>query len=145
MPWIPTLRGLAAAALLLTYHQLALALEPPTREQIERYRRNGTLADRVAAAYRIGNHRVAPHLVRSFGERFGVASAKSEAMPSSLPATGSPNVFALLIEFSDHRLLRSARHPGLDPRLVPNPLYAQRRGADRRRPRGADLRGGLPF
>jgi len=101
---------LAAAALLLTYHQLALALEPPTREQIEKYRRNGTLADRVAAAYRIGNHRVAPHLVRSFGERFGVAAAKSEAMPSSLPATGSPNMFALLIEFSDHRGRFDASH-----------------------------------
>ena len=110
MASISTLSGFAAAALVLTCQQLAVALEPPTREQIERYRRDGTLADRVAAAYRIGNHRVAPHLVRSFGERFGVASAKSEAMESSLPATGSPNVFALLIEFSDHRSRFDSSH-----------------------------------
>ena len=33
---------------------VVLALEPPTREQLEQYRRDGTLAQRIAAARAIG-------------------------------------------------------------------------------------------
>jgi M6 family metalloprotease-like protein len=80
----------------------AWALEPPTPSQLERYRRDGTLARRVAAAYRIGNHKVAPHLVDRLAERFGAAVSKHVTFPYYLPATGNPRVFALLIEFSDH-------------------------------------------
>ncbi len=68
------------------------ALEPPTREQLERYRRDGTLEQRLADALRINNHRISPHLVRQLGARFG----KSLPAPFSvmgqtdkgLPATG---------------------------------------------------------
>ncbi len=79
------------------------ALEPPTRDQLARYRRDGTLARRVAAAYQIGNHQVAPHLVYRLAERLGVAVPKQVTFPYYLPATGNPRVFALLIEFTDHR------------------------------------------
>ncbi len=96
-----TLRGVLISFLALTYQ--AWALQPPTPDQVERYRRDGTLARRVAAAYRIGNHRVAPHLVRGLADRIGVAVPKQVTFPYYLPATGNPRVFALLIEFSDHR------------------------------------------
>jgi M6 family metalloprotease-like protein len=88
------LRGWLAAALMLSSQ--ALALEPPTKEQVENYRRDGSLPRRVAAAQRFGNHLIVPG-------RIGNGAAKSEAMTSSVPATGNPRIFALLIEFSDHR------------------------------------------
>ena len=96
-----TLRGWLIGSLILTCQ--AWALQPPTPDQLERYRRDGTLARRVAAAYRIGNHQMAPHLVHGLAERFGFAVPKQVTFPYYLPATGNPRVFALLIEFSDHR------------------------------------------
>ncbi len=39
------------------------ALEPPTKEQVEKYKKDGTWAARVAAAREIGNHRMDPEVV----------------------------------------------------------------------------------
>jgi M6 family metalloprotease-like protein len=72
------------------------ALEPPTREQLERYRRDGSLVSRSAAAKDIGNHRMAPHLA------VRLAGAKVTANGWGLPAEGTPKVLALLIAFSDY-------------------------------------------
>jgi M6 family metalloprotease-like protein len=72
------------------------ALEPPTREQVERYRRDGSLAWRSAAAREIGNHRVAPQLAAR------MAGAKATAAGWGLPSEGTPKVLALLIAFSDY-------------------------------------------
>ncbi len=107
---VPRLGFLIAAAAALVLHQPAAALQPPTREQLARYRQDGSLGDRVAAAYLIGNHRVAPHLLRGLGAFSAGGADLSEAMPSSLPATGRPNVFALLIEFADERATLEASH-----------------------------------
>lgn len=110
MASVPCLRFVIAAAAALVLHLPAAALEPPTREQLARYRQDGSLSDRVAAAYRIGNHQVGPLLLRSLGDSSGGGPDLSEAMPSSLPATGRPNVFALLIEFADERASLEASH-----------------------------------
>ena len=72
------------------------ALEPPTREQLAQYRRDGSLAWRAAAARDIGNHRMAPHLAAR------LSSTKAAAARWGLPAEGTPKVLALLIAFSDY-------------------------------------------
>ena len=78
------------------------ALEPPTPEQVEKYLQEGVLDQRQAAAYRIGNHRVAPDLVHRFRQFVGLAKAGAIPEAKSLPATGDREVFALLIDFADH-------------------------------------------
>lgn len=81
------------------------ALEPPTAEQLDQYRQEGTLDERVAAARELGNHRVAPHLLRSFAQRHDARlnrSLRAQLIPGGLPSTGTVQIFALLIEFSDH-------------------------------------------
>jgi M6 family metalloprotease-like protein len=77
------------------------ALEPPTREQIERYRRDGTLAERAVAARKFDNYRVVPELVQRLVGR--AESVKNIEISKVLPATGNRRVFVLLIDFEDHR------------------------------------------
>jgi M6 family metalloprotease-like protein len=108
-----------AAAVLIAGVSLALALEPPTREQVERYRKDGTLAARVAQAESFGNHRIAPRLVSRMREKvmraavvlrqpkaFSPRAAERIAAPPpawvGLPTTGTVKVLALLIAFSDY-------------------------------------------
>lgn len=75
------------------------ALEPPRPEQLERYRLDGTLAERVEAARAFGNHRLSPHLAARFGRTVD-AKATADA-PKVLPAEGAPRMLTLLIAFSD--------------------------------------------
>jgi len=93
----------AVALLVVTWAVIptSSALEPPTREQIERYRRDGKLAERAVAAREFDNHRVAPELAHRLVER--AESVKNIEMSKVLPATGNRRVFALLIDFVDHR------------------------------------------
>jgi len=77
-----------------------LALEPPTAEQIENYRQDGTLAARADAARSFGNHRVAPQLAARLGAQAAVLKALPDA-PSVLPSDGSPRILTLLIAFED--------------------------------------------
>ena len=86
--------------LLLTIAASARALEPPTREQLARYRADGSLARRAAAARNLGNHRIAPHLVARFGG--GSDARKVAAAPWGLPSVGTQKVLAILISFSDN-------------------------------------------
>jgi M6 family metalloprotease-like protein len=94
----------------------ALALERPTREQIERYRIDGTLAMRVAQANAIGNHKIPLHMkdrlatkLRSLSlERRGLAGSSVSrvlAPPPAwegMPTSGNVKVLALLISFNDY-------------------------------------------
>ncbi|PWB68262.1 MAG: hypothetical protein C3F15_16745, partial [Holophagae bacterium] len=80
----------------LAWAGAARALEPPTREQLAQYRRDGSLASRVAAAKDLGNHRMAPHLAAR------LSSTKATAARWGLPSEGTPKVLALLIAFSDY-------------------------------------------
>ncbi len=80
------------------------ALEPPTPEQLQRYREDGTLSRRVLVARELGNHRVAPHLVRAFASRHGgyvQLEQQSALIQGGLPSIGTVQMFALLIEFAD--------------------------------------------
>jgi M6 family metalloprotease-like protein len=94
-----------------------LALEPPTKEQIARYKLDGTLGARVAQAKALGNHKI-PQRMREhlYDKLFRVkpgrsaVSARSSrsavlAPPSAwkgLPTTGTVKILALLISFSDY-------------------------------------------
>ncbi len=94
----------------------ALALEPPTPEQLRRYRMDGTLAMRVAQARAYGNHLMPEDMqdrlvrkVRSLssplkGETVA-PSTQVMAPPSGrrgMPTRGTVRILALLIAFSDY-------------------------------------------
>ncbi|MCK7500699.1 MAG: hypothetical protein MZW92_68660 [Comamonadaceae bacterium] len=94
----------------------ALALEPPTKEQIARYRAEGTLAARAAQARSYGNHKIPERiqdrieyklsrLALDRGE-IGVAQAARLLAPprawEGMPTSGNVRILALLISFSDY-------------------------------------------
>jgi M6 family metalloprotease-like protein len=100
-----------------------LALEPPTRAEIEQYRRNGTFAARLQNALAFGNHLTDPRLVRNLRTRLERREkGRDPAGPghplndlslpsgrqSGLPAKGNVKVFALLIDFPDYPAVNSA-------------------------------------
>ncbi len=87
--------GLGAAA-------TSSALEPPTPRQVEHYRDDGSLARRISAARRIGNHVMAPHLVSRLAELLAGQRATDQQPAGLLPATGNRRMFTLLIAFSDY-------------------------------------------
>ena len=106
-----------AAALFISGLLTALALEPPTKEQLARYRLDGSLPARVARARALGDHKIPPRmrarltekLARLSAVRRGVAaspaSAEILAPPSAwqgLPTTGTVKILALLISFSNY-------------------------------------------
>lgn len=95
--------AIATAIYFLVFPGPCLGLEPPTREQIEKYRNDGVLKDRIDDALRIGNHRLAPHLVERLKRiNEGPEIFKSADPYHGLPSLGTHRVFALLIAFSDH-------------------------------------------
>lgn len=94
----------------------ALALEPPTREQIERYKLDGTLAMRIARAKAIGNHKIPlrskdrlvsnlRRLSLALPGRIGSSVSRVLAPPPAwkgMPTSGTVKVLALLISFNDY-------------------------------------------
>ncbi|MDI6849702.1 MAG: M6 family metalloprotease domain-containing protein [Candidatus Saccharicenans sp.] len=92
------------------------ALEPPTREQVQKYRLDGTYAARVAAAREIGNHRMDPELVAHLNYRVKRLALEAQgfnpqqidrllAPPPSrrgMPTRGQVKVLAILIAFQDY-------------------------------------------
>ena len=111
--------GLAAGiiiSVLFIGFSAALALERPTREQIERYRLDGTLAMRIAQAKAIGNHKIPPRMKTRLdyklrrlslegGGRAGRAVSRLLAPPPAwegMPTSGTVKVLALLISFNDY-------------------------------------------
>jgi M6 family metalloprotease-like protein len=93
------------------------ALQKPTPEQIEGYRADGTLSERIANATALGNHLVAPKIAQRLQykirrlqlERQGVAPSAIDralslppAWRGGLPSVGMVRVPVLLVAFSDH-------------------------------------------
>lgn len=109
-------RTVASSALAATWlvAAVATALEPPTPEQLDRYRRDGSLERRATAAAAWGNHRVHPELAARITTGAGVKAAPD--LPGVLPSTGTRYAFALLISFADQ--------PGFtDPAVVDDQLF----------------------
>ncbi|HOW86895.1 MAG TPA: M6 family metalloprotease domain-containing protein [Candidatus Aminicenantes bacterium] len=106
-----------AAAILVSGLLPVLALEPPTKEQIARYKLDGTLPARIARARALGNHKI-PRQARErlnaklawlAGGRGAVAarsaSGSLQAPPAAwrgMPTTGTVKILTLLISFSDY-------------------------------------------
>lgn len=102
--------------LIFSGDMIALALEPPAPEEIEAYRRDGSLKERIANARALGNHLVAPHLMerlryklrRMVLELQGFRAEEIEGILApppawrGMPTKGTVKVLALLIEFSDY-------------------------------------------
>ncbi len=80
----------------------AMAMQPPSHEQLERYRADGTLATRAAAAREVGNHLISPELVERRRGNAAVSLKKTAVAPKRLPSAGHLRVFALLVGFSDY-------------------------------------------
>lgn len=82
-----------------------LALEPPTPEQLQRYRADGSLGRRIEDARALGNHLAAPALIHRLQQKLD-PMAKSMAAPPEplwgLPSSGTVKVLTLLIAFSDY-------------------------------------------
>jgi M6 family metalloprotease-like protein len=86
-----------------------LALEPPTREQIERYRADGTLAGRIEAARRFGNFKVSPWLAWKYKSKLQRLTGNPEnlVLPTpppaqrGMPTIGTVRVLSILVDFSD--------------------------------------------
>jgi len=113
-------RGVAAlaAALFISGLLPVLALEPPTREQIARYKLDGTLPARIARAKALGNNKIPQQvrerlnakLARLAGGRafIGAGAAAQASLPAppsawrGMPTTGTVKILALLISFSDY-------------------------------------------
>jgi M6 family metalloprotease-like protein len=106
------------ACVLIAGASLALGLEPPTKQQLEKYKQDGTLAARVAQAKSYGNHKIAPRLVSRLRERTrllsgaapgrvipGQGRTRVTAPPTAwmgMPTRGTVKVLALLIAFNDY-------------------------------------------
>ena len=107
-----SVRGaLGTAALLLTLFVLpagALALEPPRPGELDRYAKDGSLAQRQAFAQSLGNNRVSPAVMQrlktqQFFSQVGASGAVYLPPPAwrGMPTTGNVKVLTLLIDFSD--------------------------------------------
>jgi M6 family metalloprotease-like protein len=110
------LKVVIAGVVFLGWALAAAALEPPVKGEIEKYRKDGTLEQRLAAARALGNHEVAPRLVQRAHAKLqrllGVrgpgtrATGGPEKTPPSawqgMPTSGNVKILALLIAFSDY-------------------------------------------
>ncbi len=109
-------KAVAAVCLLSCIWVLsAAALEPPTPEQVQNYKVEGSWEKRLDDAYAIGNYKMDPELaVRAdyklrtlFYESAGLDSREAEQLLTpppawqGMPSTGTVKMFVLLIEFND--------------------------------------------
>lgn len=87
------------------------AMQPPTQQQIEKYKQDGSLAKRIKDAKSMGNHIIAPQLLQrshqALHQQLQLPSQSTRAQLSTipghlgLPTTGTVKTFTLLIDFSD--------------------------------------------
>ena len=98
------------------FYNQTFALQPPTPEQIEQYKRDGTLRTRIEQAKAFKNHLVSEDLVsrgrlklqRLYLHTEGMLSSETDqilAPPPAwqgMPTSGTVKVLALLIAFSDY-------------------------------------------
>ncbi len=82
--------------------QQSIALQPPTVNELEQYRKEGTLDTRIAAARNRAKTQLSPKLLmRSQGATMPLASSLSYLDEQVMPSVGTVKALALLIDFSD--------------------------------------------
>jgi M6 family metalloprotease-like protein len=86
----------------------ALALAPPTSDQLNQYIADGSMPARVADAKALGNDQVDPGLIAAFRSR-ALASQGYDTLPAPPPAwqnglssTGTQKILAVCIDFPDY-------------------------------------------
>jgi M6 family metalloprotease-like protein len=109
---------------ILTMSGGLFSLEPPTKQQLAKYRLDGTLARRIADAKAFGNDRVNPKLLQEFQIRLertrlkalGMSEAEIDSTQPVFPpgnwtglrSKGNNKVFVLLIDFPDYPASQTA-------------------------------------
>jgi len=84
----------------------ASALQPPTKKQLERYKTQGTLQQKLDDAKKLTNYKIAPNLAhhtkKYIDEKLGINSVV-QSIPGhrGLPSTGNVKTFTLLLDFAD--------------------------------------------
>jgi M6 family metalloprotease-like protein len=95
----------AGCALIVCFLSSGVCLEPLAPGEIERYRADGTLGNRMAFVHRLKNHRFHPALVGNTLSRLhNIAPGASRAQAAfpyqpGLAPQGAQSIFVLLIEF----------------------------------------------
>ncbi|MDE3273787.1 M6 family metalloprotease domain-containing protein [Pseudoalteromonas sp. G4] len=76
------------------------ALQPPTQEQLKRYKTENSLSERAKKARTYGNHKRLQHLP----QLKAIQNQTAEANPFEgyFPSLGSPKMLVLLVEFPDY-------------------------------------------
>lgn len=92
---------------MLLYVPCTSALPPPTKEEIEKYKQDGTLEDRIKFAQDLGTDQVDPSLFKNYKARMEnlLSLEPKSAMPAFLindmPSTGTVRLPVLIVDFSD--------------------------------------------
>ena len=92
-----------------------LALEPPTPEQVARYKADGSWATRVKMAKSYGNYKLSKEAIARVRQKLKMTAAKAAGRPlkdgtsktppigwRNMPTTGTVRIPILLISFSDY-------------------------------------------
>ncbi|PAJ73904.1 hypothetical protein CJF42_13455 [Pseudoalteromonas sp. NBT06-2] len=104
---------------------LANALQPPTAEQLARYKKNGTLKQKITEANKLSNYKISPnlshHTKKYINDKLGLQSVvKSIPGHRGLPSTGNVKTFTLLLDFPDAPV---PAHQTVD--VINNHIYGQ--------------------
>ncbi len=107
----------ALFALILAVFSLSsvFSLEPPTKEMIEKYKKDGTLAERIEKAKALGNYKMPKGSGQYLQYKLKKAYYKAKGMVYKLkelktpplgwrnmPTTGDVNILVLCVEFQDY-------------------------------------------
>src|SRR5512133_1546814 len=80
--------------LVLSFSAPVRALEPPTAEQIRKYKADGTWEKRLARAHELGNDQANPALLSALQTRLQREAAKAAGLPVPKEADGPLNAVA---------------------------------------------------
>jgi M6 family metalloprotease-like protein len=95
--------------------RVLLALEPPVPGELEKYAKDGSLAQRIENGIQLGNHRTDPRLIWNLQRKLLKAAGQTDnqiasviglapppAWQGGLPSTGTAKTFVLLVDFPDY-------------------------------------------
>ncbi|WP_343814563.1 M6 family metalloprotease domain-containing protein [Colwellia asteriadis] len=101
-----TIRAIFIALSLISFS--VFALQPPTKAQLERYKQQGTLQERISKAKGFANDQVNPNLLQSKHASIGQSNTKNIGAATSITpwkngfgSSGTQKTFTLLLAFSD--------------------------------------------
>ena len=81
------------------------ANEPPTAQELARYRLEGSMEQRIRAARDLGNHRIDPAVAARAALRLQALADRAPAPPpawAGMPTKGNVKMLVLLVDFSDY-------------------------------------------